>query len=266
MGTKSSTPRKYKKQKNTETTTKQTVATEEYCADNPDEKPPPVSSITGPDETCSTETEDHDTISTPIVKRRTKNGHSKNRVSNSSSNRHSKGSRDSRVSRRMSFYDIIDANDITSYLIVGNQPSAQDEEFLSRKKIMFVMNLSNLPLEYIKPDIVYKNIFLEDEDESDLLSVLEICLQALDEWKRKCIDTKGRILVYSYNGLSRSCSVVLAHLMTEERLTLRQAWNHLKERHPMAKPNDGFLLQLIQYEQQNFNRRLSMTIADFYGK
>ena len=268
MGTRSSTARKSsKKQKIPSETEKK-----EFCADNHDEQPPPVASITigqDYDGTSSPDTEDHDTISTQIVTRKKKkNGQSKPlvRASNSSSSRHSRGSRDSRVSKRMSFYDIVDANDITSYLVVGNQPSAQDDEFLNRKNIMFIMNLSNLPLEYIKPDVEYKNIFLEDEDDSDLRSVLGICLPALRKWKKKCIDTKSRILVYSYNGLSRSCTVVLAHLMNEEHLTLRQAWDHLKGRHPSAKPNDGFLLQLIQYEQQNFNRRLSMTVADFYTK
>ena len=188
------------------------------------------------------------------------------RASTSSSSRHSRGSRDSRVSKRLSFYDIVDANDVTSYLVVGNQASALDDEFLTRKKITFVMNMSNLPLEYIKPDVEYKNVFLEDEEEADLLSVLEICLQALKEWKMRCLQTKKRVLVYSYNGLSRSCSVVLAHLMSEERLTLKQAWIHLKEKHPSAKPNDGFLLQLMQYEQDTLERKLSMTMPDFYSK
>ncbi len=214
---------------------------------------------------------DHDTLAQmETTKRRSRSSSSIRpviRASTSSSSRHSRGSRDSRVSsKRMSFYDIVDADDITSYLIVGNQASAQDEDFLIRKKVMFVLNLSNLPLEYINPDIEYKSVFLEDEDDSDLLSVLQICLQALQEWKMKCLETKARILVYSYNGLSRSCAVVLGHLMTEERLTLKQAWNHLKEKHPIAKPNDGFQLQLMQYEQGALNRKLSMTIAEFYCK
>ena len=214
---------------------------------------------------------DHDTLAQmETTKRRSRSSSSIRplaRASTSSSSRHSRGSRDSRVSsKRMSFYDIVDADDITSYLIVGNQASAQDEEFLIRKKVMFILNLSNLPLEYINPDIEYKSLFLEDEDDSDLLSVLQVCLQALQEWKMKCLETKARILVYSYNGLSRSCAVVLGHLMTEERLTLKQAWNHLKEKHPIAKPNDGFQLQLMQYEQGTLNRKLSMTIAEFYCK
>lgn len=178
----------------------------------------------------------------------------------------SRGSRESRASKRMSFYEIVDANDVSSYLIVGNQASANDEEFLCRKKVMFVMNLSNLPLGYIHPDIQYKNVLLEDEDDSDLLNVLDLCLDTLMNWKQKCIKTKSRILIYSFNGVSRSCSVALAHLMNEERLTLRQAWEHLKEKHPSAKPNDGFVLQLMQFEQQNLCRNLSMTVADFYSK
>lgn len=184
----------------------------------------------------------------------------------SMSSRNSRMSRDSVTSKRMSFYDIVDANDVNSYLLVGNQASANDEEFLHRKKVMFVMNLSNLPLGYIHPDIEYKNIPLEDEDDADLLKVLRTCLDTLVEWKQKCIKNKLRMLVYSFNGVSRSCAVILAHLMYEERLTLRQAWEHLKEKHPSAKPNDGFVLQLMQFEQQKLGRKLSITVADFYAK
>ena len=187
------------------------------------------------------------------------------RPSISSGSRHSRCSRDSRISKRMSFYEIVDANELTSYLIVGNQPSSEDDEFLTRKKVMFVMNFSNTPLQYMKTGVEYKSYFLEDEEDADLLSILEVSLKALQEWKTKCIETNSRILIYSQYGLSRSCSVALAHLMKEERLTLKQAWNHLKECNPSAKPNEGFLLQLRQYEQKLYGK-ISMTITDFYSK
>ena len=186
-------------------------------------------------------------------------------LSSGSTGRNSRGSRDSRISKRMSFYEIVDASEINAYLMVGNQPSSQDDEFLTRKKIMFVLNLSNSPVQYIKPGVQYKSIPLDDEDDEDLTHHLEECLDFLKACKKTCDETKSRILIYSYFGLSRSCSVALAHLMKEDGWTLEYAWNHLRECNPSAKPNDGFLLQLLEYERV-LHGKISMTMTDFYTR
>ena len=213
---------------------------------------------------------------TPIPEENTgdKNGHPSRRSerndstssqNTTSSPRNNRGSRDSRASRRTSFYEMVDASELNGYLIVGNQPCVENDEFLSRKKIQFVLNLSNTAVPCIKDGIVYKTILLNDEDDEDLSSHLDECLTFLHKAKKKCESMKSRILVYSYFGLSRSCSIVLAHMMKEECWTLEQAWLYLKQCHPSAKPNDGFLLQLLQYEGKLYGK-MSMTIQDFYAR
>ncbi|XP_011410032.1 PREDICTED: dual specificity protein phosphatase 1B-like [Amphimedon queenslandica] len=181
--------------------------------------------------------------------------------------RGSRTSRDSRLSKHTSFYEMVDASEINTYLLIGNQPSVENTEFLSRKRILFVLNLSNSPVPVTRDGIEYKSVKLEDDDEEDLLGVLQDCLDFLHKAKKKCESNKGsRVLVYSYFGLSRSASVCVAHLMKEEGWTLEKSWNHLKAQHPSAKPNDGFLLQLLEYEGKLYNGKISMRMQDFHTR
>jgi protein-tyrosine phosphatase len=160
---------------------------------------------------------------------------------------------------------MVDASEVSPYLIVGNQPCVENEDFLSRKKVSFVLNLSNMAVPTILDGIEYKTILLDDEDDEDFLNHLEECLAFMQKAKERCAVTKSRILVYSYFGLSRCCSVCVAHLMKENGWTLRQAWNYLRQCRPAAKPSDGFLLQLMQYEG-SLHGKLSMTMQDFYAR
>lgn len=180
--------------------------------------------------------------------------------------RGSRTSRDSRLSKHTSFYEMVDASEINSYLLIGNQPCVENVEFLARKRITFVLNLSNSPVPLIRDGIEYKTVLLEDDDDQDLLGILGDSLDFLHKAKKKCESTKSRVLVYSYFGLSRSVSVCVAHLMNEEGWTLQKSWNYLKQHHPSAKPNDGFLLQLLEYERKLHDGKMSMTMQDFHAR
>lgn len=174
-------------------------------------------------------------------------------------------------SYRMSFYEMVDAHEILPYLLVGNSPSSNDEDFLQRKHVRYALNLSNTPVEYPFDGMEYKSVFIEDEEEEDLLSHLSECLEFLhkvrkDSEKSPNPKLQPKVLVYSYFGLSRSCAVVLAHLMKEEGWTLKQSWQYLRSLHPSAKPNDGFLVQLLEYERELHGNKISMTIKDFYSR
>lgn len=177
----------------------------------------------------------------------------------------SRFSSDSRQSKHTSFYEMVDASELNSYLLVGNQACIENEEFLNRKLIHYVLNLSNLALPSIKEGVHYKCVPLEDEDDENILGILDDCLSFLHDAKKKCVQNKTRILIYSYFGISRSCSVAIAHLMKEENWNLQKTWITLKQYHPLAKPNDGFLLQLLQYEVK-LHGSMSMNIQDFYSR
>ena len=182
--------------------------------------------------------------------------------------------------RRMSFYETIDANEVLPYLIVGNLASAKNERYLARKNVKFILNLTNEPVESEMDNIEYMSMLLEDDEEQDISIYLEDCITFINKAKpvaeaRSTIRRKkskgnsisfvtGVVLVHSYFGVSRTSAIVLAYLMKEKDWTLREAFDFLKQRHRSAQPNDNFVVQLLRYEQDLHNGKMSMTLKDFY--
>jgi len=59
---------------------------------------------------------------------------------------------------------------------------------------------------------------------------------------------EGSILVHCKAGQSRSATVVIAHLMREERWTTNKALSFVQQRRPSVQPNIGFMEQLRAFE------------------
>uniref|UniRef100_A0A8D2ZWW3 Protein-tyrosine-phosphatase n=1 Tax=Scophthalmus maximus TaxID=52904 RepID=A0A8D2ZWW3_SCOMX len=58
----------------------------------------------------------------------------------------------------------------------------------------------------------------------------------------------GTTLVHCTAGRSRSPTLIMAHLMRCDGLSLRQAHEQVLERRPFIRPNAGFWRQLLDYE------------------
>jgi protein-tyrosine phosphatase len=56
-------------------------------------------------------------------------------------------------------------------------------------------------------------------------------------------------------GVSRSATIVLAYLMKYHHNTLKEAYLYLAEKRPQICPNEGFLIQLIRYEDELIQSR-----------
>lgn len=57
-------------------------------------------------------------------------------------------------------------------------------------------------------------------------------------------------IYFSNAGISRSSTAVIAYLMHNFEMTLSNALQLVREARPAAKPNEGFLNQLRDYEQK----------------
>ena len=69
--------------------------------------------------------------------------------------------------------------------------------------------------------------------------------------------------MHCIQGISRSVSMVIAYLIAKEKISLKDAYAKVKENRKLARPNKGFLKQLIDFE---FIRRgeNSLSIDDLY--
>ena len=63
------------------------------------------------------------------------------------------------------------------------------------------------------------------------------------------------VLVHCHAGRSRSCSLVLAWLMTRRRWPLKRALEFLQRMRPEAAPNAGYLAALLRLEEELFGRQ-----------
>ena len=54
---------------------------------------------------------------------------------------------------------------------------------------------------------------------------------------------------FSNAGCSRSVTMALAYVIQEDKISLKEALTRLRQTRPSARPNDGFMKQLEQWEQ-----------------
>lgn len=62
--------------------------------------------------------------------------------------------------------------------------------------------------------------------------------------------SNGAVLVHCVCGISRSTTLCCAYLMKHHSMTLEEALVHLRVRRHIIQPNNGFLKQLILYDEQ----------------
>ncbi|KAI5639979.1 dual specificity phosphatase, catalytic domain-containing protein [Phthorimaea operculella] len=64
---------------------------------------------------------------------------------------------------------------------------------------------------------------------------------------------KGNVLVHCHFGVSRSATLVIAYLMEKYKLNYEQAVNFVRSRRKFINPNPGFVAQLKQYADLNYD-------------
>ncbi|KOB66952.1 Dual specificity protein phosphatase 18 [Operophtera brumata] len=89
---------------------------------------------------------------------------------------------------------------------------------------------------------------LLDTPNSDMHPYMERTADLINE-----VVANGEIvLVHCVAGVSRSVTLCLAYLVKWLKMTLRDAYHHMKQRRPQIRPNTGFFKQLIKYEERLF--------------
>lgn len=89
---------------------------------------------------------------------------------------------------------------------------------------------------------------LLDTPNSDMHPYMESVSDLINE----VISNGEVVLVHCVAGISRSVTLCLAYLVKWQKMTLRDAYHHLKQRRPQIRPNTGFFKQLIKYEERLF--------------
>ncbi|VFQ93014.1 unnamed protein product [Cuscuta campestris] len=112
----------------------------------------------------------------------------------------------------------------------------------SNQKLMYLLEHVGKDLKFVRMAVA-----LRDVESENLLGNLEVCLDFIEESRKK-----GGVLVHCFAGASRSAAVVTAYLMRSEQLSYKDAIESLSQSCESVCPNDGFVDQLKMFEGMGF--------------
>ncbi|CAD8197182.1 unnamed protein product [Paramecium octaurelia] len=134
-------------------------------------------------------------------------------------------------------------SEIVPHVYLSSIVYAKDLYWLKKQKISNILIIGQLQ-KYFPLKFQYKCILIEDKPENDISQYFEECIQYIDQ----VVAQNKNILVHCYGGQSRSVSIIIAYVMRKLSIDAEKAFNYVKERHPRAEPNHGFLNQLKTFK------------------
>ncbi|XP_069475559.1 protein phosphatase Slingshot homolog 1 [Ambystoma mexicanum] len=133
---------------------------------------------------------------------------------------------------------------IFDYLYLGSEWNASNLEELQDTGVGYILNVTREIDNFFPGLFAYHNIRVYDEDATDLLAHWNEAYNFITKAKKN----NSKCLVHCKMGVSRSASTVIAYAMKEFDWPLEKAYNFVKQKRTIARPNAGFMRQLSEYE------------------
>ena len=157
----------------------------------------------------------------------------------------------------------VNCTKILPYLYLGGYEVTTDKQMMQNTlKITHIVNVTVESECHFEDDFKYAHIKLSDStdrDKANLLNILDEAFACIEDAK----GNDGAALVHCQVGMSRSASVVIAYLMYSEKMSLHAAFVFVKGKRPVTAPNYGFMEQLVEYEQQLFNGKITFDLIKY---
>lgn len=152
--------------------------------------------------------------------------------------------------REESAYFTEHVSQITDNIYIGTSKmiAAQRTYLKCQVGITHLVNCTATPNPILRDHFEYIHAKLQDEPYQDIMPQISRVI----DFMRLAVVMRGKILVYSDRGASRSTAMVLAFLMDTQDLSCFEAFILVKEKRYIAQPNRGFLRQLVRWGE---NRR-----------
>ncbi|XP_059569374.1 protein phosphatase Slingshot homolog 1 isoform X1 [Alligator mississippiensis] len=133
---------------------------------------------------------------------------------------------------------------IFDHLYLGSEWNASNLEELQGSGIDYILNVTREIDNFFPGLFAYHNIRVYDEETTDLLAHWNEAYHFINKAKKN----RSKCLVHCKMGVSRSASTVIAYAMKEFGWSLEKAYNYVKQKRSIARPNAGFMRQLSEYE------------------
>ena len=150
---------------------------------------------------------------------------------------------------------------ITDELYISPAMAVTPEK-IRRAGVSLIINCTiEIPIIRV-PDVEVIKINVDDLPTARIGVYFDRCADRI----RAVRDRGGRILVHCAAGVSRSASICIAYLMKYHRMTLREAYSHMKHCRQIIRPNPGFFRQLIDFEMRLFGKSTVAMVTSCMAK
>ena len=146
-------------------------------------------------------------------------------------------------SREETAYFVEHASKITENIYIGTSSAVQRTYLKCQLGISHVVNCTMTPNPMLRDHFEVLHAKMQDEPYQDIVpQILRVV-----GFIRRAVIRKGKVLVYSDRGVSRSAAMVLAFLMDTRDISYFEACILVKERRYIIQPNRGFVRQLARW-------------------
>ena len=126
---------------------------------------------------------------------------------------------------------------IKDKLYLGNSDFSKIKENLDKFNISHIL-VCGFELETpFKNNFIYMKIPLQDKIEDSLLLYIDKCCDFIKNGKK--------VFVHCNAGVSRSPSIIIGYLIKEEKMKFDDAYNLVKQKRNIIKPNETFYNELL---------------------
>ncbi|XP_057677385.1 protein phosphatase Slingshot homolog 2-like [Corythoichthys intestinalis] len=133
---------------------------------------------------------------------------------------------------------------IFDHVFLGSEWNASNLEELQNCGVHYILNVTREIDNFFPGVFEYHNIRVYDEEATDLLAYWNDTYKFITRAKKN----GSKCLVHCKMGISRSAATVIAYAMKEYGWDLRKAFDYVKARRTVTKPNPSFMRQLEEYQ------------------
>ena len=134
---------------------------------------------------------------------------------------------------------------IIDRLYLGSIGAAKNLEWLKSNGVTHILCVAGGIDRFYPKQFEYKVIEIDDAQDEDISAHFESCSEFIDN---ALCNESNKVLVHCFAGMSRSVTVVSAYLMLKLRIFAVPALTMVKNKRTAARPNAGFIVQLIKYQ------------------
>nr|XP_029528802.1 protein phosphatase Slingshot homolog 2-like isoform X2 [Oncorhynchus nerka] len=134
--------------------------------------------------------------------------------------------------------------EIFDHVYLGSEWNASNLEELQTSGVRYILNVTREIDNFFPGMFEYHNIRVYDEEATNLLEYWNDTYKFITKARK----AGAKCLVHCKMGVSRSASTVIAYAMKEYGWDLERAFDYVKERRGVTKPNPSFMKQLEEYQ------------------